>query len=83
MSHSDDVTPGHAPTARGYITGYVAALVLTLIPFGAVYYDAMSQGVTLLVIATAAVTTLIIAGFRAWRSRTVPCDRPFERAVRM
>ncbi|MAS11302.1 cytochrome o ubiquinol oxidase subunit IV [Salinisphaera sp.] len=58
MSHSDDATPGHAPTARGYVMGYLAALVLTLIPFGAVYYDLMSQGAILLVIAITAVLQL-------------------------
>ena len=56
MSHSDDATPGHAPTARGYVMGYLAALVL--IPFGAVYYDLMSQGAILLVIAITAVLQL-------------------------
>ncbi|MES1948594.1 cytochrome o ubiquinol oxidase cyoD [Salinisphaera sp. C84B14] len=58
MSHSDDATPGHAPTAGAYITGYLLALVLTLIPFGAVYYDAFSPGVMLLVIAATAILQL-------------------------
>ncbi|MES1938689.1 cytochrome o ubiquinol oxidase subunit iv transmembrane protein [Salinisphaera sp. T5B8] len=58
MSHSTDATPGHAPTARGYITGFVLALVLTLIPFGLVAFGLLSQGATLIVIAIAAVLQL-------------------------
>ena len=64
MSHSDDATPGHAPTAGAYITGYLLALVLTLIPFGAVYYDAFSPGVMLLVIAATAGKTSQAGGAR-------------------
>ena len=60
MSHSTDVTPGHAPTARGYITGFVLALILTLIPFGIVAYGSLSEGMMLIVIAVAAVLQLVV-----------------------
>ena len=45
---------------RSYLTGLVLALVLTVIPFGAVYYRLLPTSATLAIIAAAAIIQILV-----------------------
>jgi cytochrome o ubiquinol oxidase subunit IV len=45
---------------RSYLTGFVLALVLTAIPFALVYFDLLSVGPAIAVIAVAAVIQVVV-----------------------
>lgn len=63
MSHAsadNDNHDVHEITYGSYITGFVLALILTLIPFGLVAFGWLSTGATLLVIGAAAVLQIIV-----------------------
>ena len=54
-------TTSHSgPSLRGYLTGFVLALVLTLIPFGLVAADALPRSTALIVIAIAALLQVLV-----------------------
>ncbi len=49
-----------AGSARAYLTGFFAALVLTAIPFALVQLDVLSAGVTIAVVAVAALLQIAV-----------------------
>lgn len=51
---------GSGATLRAYSTGFVLALVLTLIPFGLVAFEWLPRGATLIAIAAAAAVQIPI-----------------------
>lgn len=53
-------TTRSGPGLRSYLTGFVLALVLTLIPFGLVAADALSRQPALIVIAIAALLQVLV-----------------------
>lgn len=58
---SDATTrPSEAPEHRTYLTGLVAALILTAIPFALVYWAMAPVGVTLVAIAIAALIQVLV-----------------------
>ncbi|GAB3671399.1 cytochrome o ubiquinol oxidase subunit IV [Salinisphaera aquimarina] len=59
-SHSHSTTAGHAPTLSGYLTGFVAALVLTIVPFALVSLGWFSVPATLIVVAVAGAIQVVV-----------------------
>ncbi len=53
-------TPDSAPDRRVYLTGFVAALILTVIPFALVAVDVLHRMPTLTIIAIAAVIQILV-----------------------
>ncbi len=53
-------TSRSGPSLRSYLTGFVLALVLTVIPFGLVAADALPRGSTLVIIAIAALLQVLV-----------------------
>jgi cytochrome o ubiquinol oxidase subunit IV len=53
-------TSGREPGLGSYLTGFVLALVLTVIPFALVFTKALPKGQTLAVIAAAAVLQVLV-----------------------
>lgn len=59
-SHGHSAQPGHAPTQSAYITGFVAALILTIIPFALVSLGWFSVGATLIMVAIAGALQVLV-----------------------
>ncbi len=58
--HSPSAEPGHAPTQSAYITGFIAALVLTVIPFALVGLGWLSAPATLIIVAIAGALQVLV-----------------------
>lgn len=58
MSHEHGDAHGSGATIKAYTTGFILAIILTLIPFGLVAFEVLSQGATLIAIAAAAVVQI-------------------------
>jgi len=59
-SHSHTASTVHAPTTSAYLTGFVAALVLTIIPFALVALGWFSVGATLIIVAIAGAVQVVV-----------------------
>lgn len=60
MSNSTKKHTGNDATYTAYVTGFVLALILTIIPFGIVGFDLLSPVAALLVVAIAAVIQILV-----------------------
>jgi len=59
MAHSDSVTEAHG-SFGGYAFGFVASVVLTVIPFSLVMSGMMDPGTTMIAIAVLALVQIIV-----------------------
>ena len=60
MAHHASQPSTHGPTLKGYVVGFVLALVLTVIPFGMVMNGGFSKQVTTLTISCLAALQMIV-----------------------
>jgi cytochrome o ubiquinol oxidase subunit IV len=60
MAHESASGSHGAATRRGYLTGFILALILTAIPFGAVMSHALSPTIVLSVILAAAALQILV-----------------------
>lgn len=59
MAHSDSTVESHG-SFGGYISGFVLAVVLTVVSFGLVMSDAMDPGTTMIAIAVLALVQMVV-----------------------
>lgn len=59
-NHGHATSAAHAPTTSAYLTGFVAALVLTIVPFALVALGWFSVATTLIVVAIAGAIQVLV-----------------------
>jgi len=60
MKHTSHSTAAATGSLKSYLTGFVLSVVLTAVAFGAVMSEALSPGVTIVTIFTAAVLQILV-----------------------